>query len=318
MAPASFDGGPVIVGMHGAEARRTGDAHACRCADPLARSRDMRRPEHLDLDLVLISAASLLALVMAAAQLPAPLRLPLGLAAVLLLPGYAVSMALFPPGDVDGVERAALAFSLSLGVIVLMAPLLDLTSGGLTVTSITAAVSLITVVAAAIAAWRRRSRPEVGQLPAVAILDRRVWRRIGRWQAAAAIASAALLLIGIVGLGVFTPRPAATEFYMLGPGGIANSLPGHVVSGAPVTITLGISNDDGSGQPYRIVVESAAARLASIGPINVGSGARWTGHVDFVVPAPGTDQEIRILLFKGAGAQAYRSLRLEIDAVPPA
>jgi uncharacterized membrane protein len=278
----------------------------------------MSRADDLQLDLLLVALASLLSLAMAVLQLPVPMRLPVGLVAVLILPGYSVSMALFPPGELDAVERSALAFSLSLGVIVFAAPFLNLAPGGLTAGAIAAALSGITLVATGIAAWRRRGRSDVGHLPVIALSDQALWHRLGRRWVGAGIGLGSVLLVALFALGLFAPPRLATEFFLLGPGGTTDSLPGRVVSGTSMTITVGIANDDGSGQPYRIIVQSGSARLAATGPISVGSSKGWTGTLDFRVPEPGADQEIRILLFKGSAAQPYRSLRLEVDAVAPA
>jgi uncharacterized membrane protein len=50
-----------------------------------------------------------------------PVRIPLGLAMVLFLPGYTLIAALFPEKeDLDGIERVALSFGLSIAVVPLM------------------------------------------------------------------------------------------------------------------------------------------------------------------------------------------------------
>ncbi len=276
----------------------------------------MRRPDNLDL--LLVTLGSLLAVAMAVLELPVPLRLPVGIVAALVLPGYSLSMALFPPGELDAVERPALAFSLSLGVIVLAAPFLNLSPGGLNADAIVGAVSAITLFATAVAWWRRRGRPAGGHLPGIALPDRPRWHGAGGRWAGAGLGLVAVLFVVLLALGVAAPPRTATEFFMLGPGGTAEGLPARVASGRPTAITVGITNHDGSAQPYRIVVESGSARLAATGPISVGAGKTWTGNVDFTVPRPGNDQEVRILLFRATDAQPYRSLRLVVDAFAPA
>src|SRR5437867_3448634 len=76
-------------------------------------------------DLLLLGA--LAPLLPALLLLPVPLlRVPLGLAAVLLAPGYALVAAVFPEhDDLDGGMRAGLSFGLSVAVLPLLALLLD-------------------------------------------------------------------------------------------------------------------------------------------------------------------------------------------------
>lgn len=275
----------------------------------------MRRSDNLDLKLVVLG--SLLAVAIAALELPVPLRLPVGIVAALVLPGYSVSMALFPTGELDAVERSALAFTLSLGAIVLAAPFLNLSPGGLNAHTIVIGLSTITLIGIGIARWRRRGRPDVGHLRGIALPDRLRRRGAGRRWAGAALGLVGMLVVAMLALGVGAPARPATEFFLLGPVGTAEGLLARVTTGTPTTITLGISNHDSSAEPYRIVVDSGSARLAETGPISVKQGDTWSGTVDFSVPGPGNDQEIRILLLQGSGGQPYRSLRLYVDAFAP-
>lgn len=267
-------------------------------------------------DLVIVAAGCVLALGMAILQVPVPLRLLVGIAAALILPGYAISMALFPPGELDGVERSAVAFSLSLGVIVVMAPILNLTPGGLTAGVVTEAVTAVTLLATAAAFWRRRRLPAPNDAPAGSSPARvPTWVFDRRW-AAVMFGLIAVVLVALLS-GRLAAPPAVTEFFVLGPRGTAEGLPTRVAAGAATTIMVGISNKETSVQNYTVVVESASARLATAGPVAVESGTTSTSTIEFTVPAPGNGQEIRILLFKGSGTEPYRSLRLVIDAFAP-
>ena len=217
------------------------------------RSRAMRWPANFDL--LLVTLGCLLAMAMAVLELPVLLRLPVGIVAALVLPGYSVSMALFPPGELDALERSALTFSLSFGIIVFVAPFLNLSPGGLTADSIVGAVSAVTLFATAVAWWRRRGRRAAGPPSGTTPLGPSRWRGVGGRWAGVAVGLVVVLVVALLALGIAAPSRTATEFFVLGPDGTAAGLPARVASGTPTTITVGISNHDGSAQPYRIVVE---------------------------------------------------------------
>lgn len=275
----------------------------------------MRRPANPDLLVVVVAA--LLAAFSVALPLPPVIRLPLGVLSVLLLPGYSIGVALFPGPDLDGPERMALSLALSLGVVAVGAPLLNLTPAGLRPDAIVLSVTGVTQAAVAVAWWRRRGRQtsdaELGSRSVSALISWGSGRR-----RAVGLGLFVMVAVGLLVFAVPTPRQAATEFFLLGPNGDVNALPGRVTAGAPTTITVGISSQEGSTEPYRIVVESVSARLAEIGPIAVAPGMTWTGDIQFSLASPGDDQEVRIVLFKGSGAEPYRTLRLEFNASAPA
>ena len=138
------------------------------------------------------------------------------------------------------------------------------------------------------------------------------------WAGKAVEAVFTLLVLALLVFVVPTSPQAATEFFLLGPEGNVNTLPGRVAVGTPTTIAVGISSREGSTEPYRIVVESASARLAELGPIPIAPGTTWTGDIQFTLSTPGDDQVVRILLFKGSDVEPYRTLRLELNAIAPA
>jgi len=61
-----------------------------------------------------------------------PIRIILGLPLVLFLPGYSLIAALFPrKADLDGIERVALSFGLSLAIVPLLGLVLNYTPFGI-------------------------------------------------------------------------------------------------------------------------------------------------------------------------------------------
>jgi uncharacterized membrane protein len=268
-------------------------------------------------DLLVVVIAALLAAFALELPFPLAIRLPLGIVAVLLLPGYAIGVALFPGPNLDGPERSALSLALSLGVVAVGTPLLNLTPAGLAPDAIVIAVTGVTLLGTMVAWWRRRGRQSAVRGPAGRSLFALVnWGTARR--RAVGLGVFVTLAVALLVFVVPTSPQAATEFFLLGPEGNVNALPGRVAVGTPTTIALGISSREGSTEPYRIVVESASARLAELGPIPIAPGTTWTGDIQFTLSAPGDDQVVRILLFKGSDVEPYRTLRLELNAIAPA
>ena len=87
-----------------------------------------------------------------------PVRIILGLPLVLFLPGYALIAALFIRKDnLDGIERVALSFGLSIAITPLLGLALNYTPFGIRLTPILIVLTVFTI-ALAIGACVRRSR----------------------------------------------------------------------------------------------------------------------------------------------------------------
>jgi uncharacterized membrane protein len=90
-----------------------------------------------------------------------PVRVVLGLLLVLFLPGYSLIAALFPrKDDLDGIERIALSFGLSIAVVPLLGLALNYTPFGIRLMPILVVLSVFTVSLAVIAYLQRRGLPE--------------------------------------------------------------------------------------------------------------------------------------------------------------
>ncbi|WP_306058645.1 DUF1616 domain-containing protein [Natronococcus wangiae] len=90
-----------------------------------------------------------------------PVRVPVGLAFLLFVPGYVVVAALFPDRDrvVDGVDRLSLAVVASVIVVPAVGLTMNLTPWGIRLGPTLAAVSLVTLTVTLVAVRRRRAVP---------------------------------------------------------------------------------------------------------------------------------------------------------------
>ena len=88
-------------------------------------------------------------------------RTVLGLPMVLFFPGYALIAALFPKkDDLDGIERTALSFGLSIAVVPLLGLALNYTPWGIRLVPVLVTISIFTLVMCLVAIIRRTKLPE--------------------------------------------------------------------------------------------------------------------------------------------------------------
>ena len=120
-------------------------------------------PNRIPIDLALVIALTLACIlfVLAPRLNETPVRVLLGLLLVLFLPGYSLIAALFPRrDDLDGIERIALSFGLSIAVVPLLGLALNYTPFGIRLVPVLLGLSLFTVLLAVVAGVRRVWMPE--------------------------------------------------------------------------------------------------------------------------------------------------------------
>jgi len=287
-------------------------------AAPLRRT--LRRSEF-----TLIAALGLVLLLLIALGvegLPGPLpmlRLLLGLAFVLFVPGYALQAALFPRADdLDGPERLALSFGLSVAVVPPIALLLDWLPWGIRLWPIVIAEALVIVVCSAVALLRRYRLPPKEQFRVRMQVD------VGGWWATQdrtgrilyGVLAFAFLLAAASAIAIIVlPKPGEhfTEFYILGSEGLAESYPREVVAGEAVSVTAGITNREGVPANYQIEVRVGDQQIGAEGPIALADGETWEGPVQFTPAQAGDDQQILFLLYRDGSGEPYRTLLLWVN-----
>ena len=122
----------------------------------------VNKPETMPADLLASMVLALATLVFTLTPLAnLPVRIPLGLVMVLFVPGYALMAALFPKKkDLDGIERIALSFGLSIAVVPFIGLGLNYTPWGIRLTPVVISLAIFTVAMAAAAYMRRMNLPE--------------------------------------------------------------------------------------------------------------------------------------------------------------
>jgi len=319
-----------------------------------------------------------------------PLRVVFGLPFVLFLPGYAFIAALFPEAGeppkehddmfgedtsadsneteaqnededgwfagqrdrgIDGIERVALAFGLSIAIVPLIGLALNFTPWGIRLTPILVSVSAFTIGASAIAAVRRWELPEEERF-AVPYHD---WIESGRKEVLepddrldgflnVALALSILLAVGSVGYAIAVPPQGEefSEFYILTEADdgelVADGYPESFVVGDSSPIVVGVGNQEHETLEYTVVIEAHDVEDQGEGnetdmvildrehllTQSTTAAHNETNHLD-VELAPtmvGEDVRVTFMLFVGDESQvpenptpddAYRSLHIWVD-----
>lgn len=183
-------------------------------------------------------------------------RVALGIPLVLLLPGYALSSAIFSPSELRMSEHLALSIALSVTVTILSALLMNAAHIGLQARPWAAILTLLTI-AAALAAARRGHLREL-----------RVGRPRLRSSEVAALAVSVLLLTGAAAFGL-TPLAA--------PRGTQGQTALWIVP-APhrsETVCVGVISDQLHTSDYTLALSVRGRALARFGAIRLAPGASW-------------------------------------------
>jgi uncharacterized membrane protein len=241
-----------------------------------------------------------------------PLRVVFGLPFVLFVPGYAFIAALFPEagegpateeadeeqegeiGDrsgIDGIERVALSFGLSIAIVPLIGLVLNFTPWGIRLVPIMVSVSLFTLASTAVAARRRWAldpdeRFAVPWREWVAGARTELFEPDSRTDAALNIllVASVLLATASVGYAVAVPKEGEsfTEFYLLTENDdgelVADDYPTEFTQGEGQSLVVGIGNQEHETVSYSVVVELQKVEIK-----NESTNATDSGNVSVTV-----------------------------------
>ena len=250
------------------------------------------------------------------------LRIVLSLAFVLFFPGYTLIAALFPAkGRLDGIERVALSFGLSLAVVPLIGLVLNFTPWGIRFEPILFSL-LGFILAMSAAALYRRAKLLPEELFTVDFGSAffhltATWKRQGRWDKLLTILLTGAIIgtIGTVAYVIQTPRASEkfTEFYILGPGGKAVDYPRETILGMSSQVIAGIVNREQETATYRMEIDIAGQNVTHIGSMALKPDEKWEQPVSFNATKTGLNQKVEFRLYRGEDIEPYRLLHLWLD-----
>lgn len=259
-----------------------------------------------------------------------PVNIVFGVLLALVLPGYALSAAVFRMRSVRTAERAALTLGISLSVAVLGGLVLDALPSGLETQTWLFLLGGVTVIASVIALWRRtrhasamrilESRPieltlssapreapqeEAARKPprlglnretAVYLLQtlRQALRRVPR-----RVPYRPILISGLAFAVFMTGIVIAVN------GAIAQQTSSSVTQlwmlpdkNAPTTLRLGIHTEAAQPMEYRLALSVNGTSYSSWNPIFLTSTDTWEVSVTMPAPAPGDVEQVEANLYR--------------------
>lgn len=239
---------------------------------------------------------------------------------ILFFPGYTLIAALFPRrDDLDGIERVALSFGLSIAVVPLIGLGLNYTPWGIRLCPIFISLIVFITAMSGIAMYRR-SRLEEGEyfFPSFEV-NMPQWESLSRLDKILSITLVLSILfaIGSIAYVVTTPKVGEkfTEFYILGPGGMAENYPSELKVGEYGEVILGVVNHEYKEINYRAEVWMAGNLKKRLSPITLEHEEKWEHPLVFKTNRAHKNLKVEFRLYRGDENEPYRKLHLWVDVI---
>lgn len=247
------------------------------------------------------------------------MRILAGLVVVLFWPGYCLQAAVFPRRrELEDRERVALSFGLSIGVVAVMAPVLDRLPWGVRVGPVVIGYALFMLICTGVGAYRRRNIPEADRYCGIKSMNVADWWKHTDASVRKAYAVQAVAVLGGVGVmiaNMIVPHPGEqySEFYIVGADGLAEGFIQEVRVGERVEVRCGIGNHEGAAAEYRLEVRQDGELIGRGGSFSLQDGEVLEAAVEFAAAREGDDVKIEFWLIRDADERPYRRLELWMD-----
>ncbi|MFQ6051859.1 MAG: DUF1616 domain-containing protein [Candidatus Hydrothermarchaeota archaeon] len=253
-----------------------------------------------------------------------PVRVILGIMMVLFLPGYALIASLFPrKGDLDGIERFALSFGLSIAVVPLLGLVLNYTPFGIRLIPIIVTLSVFTLALVVTAHLRRLKLPEEERffVPFKEIYEsfkaeifEKPKSKVDKILTIFLIISI-FLAVCMLAYVIVTPKKGErfTEFYILGPNGSAKNYPTELKLGDSGKVILGIVNHEYETINYTLRIKLSNETLIEK-TLRLDHNETFEEPIIFTPNKKGKDLKLEFLLYKENNfTEPYRETHLWIN-----
>lgn len=127
-----------------------------------------------------------------------------------------------------------------------------------------------------------------------------------------------LIIVGTIAFLIYVitvpeSRDAFTEFYILGPGGVAAGYPAQMEAGVEEELVVGIINHERKVASYRVEIRAEGVNIGGFGPLSLEPRKKFEQIVNFVLEKPGEMQKVDIILYREGQVEPYESLHLLVD-----
>jgi len=230
------------------------------------------------------------------------LRLILGLPLIFFFPGYTLTTAFYPRvSDLNTIERISLSFGLSIAVVALIGLILNY-AWEISLYPILTSLVILTAVMSAFSWYKRRGLIHEEKL--CLSIDLSFLKLDNSNKLDRVLFS--IMIIAIIGaictLGYYIANPkvddAFTEFYILGPDGMAEDYPNEIALGEEGEVILGITNHERETMGYNVEILVEGALVNKIGPIELDHGKNWEEMIGFAPQQLGKLQKTEFRLYK--------------------
>ena len=235
------------------------------------------------------------------------LRFILGIPFVLFCPGYALAAALFPRKErLDGIERVAYSFGLSLAVVPLITMILNYTAWGIRLEPVLYCDASFTFIASAIA-WVRWTRMPSEERFSISFNPASLRWSGGTWKKPLPIILVIVIVAGLGTVGYMAANPKVgeryTEFYISGTEGTALDYPKELVAGERGRVIVSIVNHEKEEVSYRLEVTIDGRKNAEVRPIVLEDEQKWEETISFTLTNVGENQKVEFWLYKNGESE---------------
>ena len=123
-----------------------------------------------------------------------------------------------------------------------------------------------------------------------------------------------MLALSVTVYVIVTPKEGEkfTEFYVLGPGGMAEDYPTNLTVGEEGEVIIGVVNHEYAAVTYQLELKVNGGVIDQKS-IVLTHNETWESPFTFRATKAGDDQKLEFLLYKDGVKEVYRSLHLWMD-----
>lgn len=250
------------------------------------------------------------------------LRIILGLPFALFLPGFLLTLVLYPRKDeLEGLARIALSVGLSIIIVPLIGLVLNYLSWGVRLLPMMLSLIFFDIILIFLSWCRRTNLPEEERFALTFHIGSIKWsnKTKGTKIIHTALLIAVFLLIVTSVLILYSPKTGEnyTEFYITSLNNVKTGYPEQLQTGEYGTVKTVIINNEQQKTTYRMEIWVDGDIIQTISPINLENLEKWERNVSFKIEKPKDLAKVDFVLFRdGQDTKPYRQLRLLVEILP--